>query len=191
MNFDARALFRGWLPLAAAITGICLLVYATVQQSYRTGANDPQIQLAEDATKQLASGTRPESLPAIVASPSVDIEQSLATFVIVYDERGKGLVGTGMLGGRMPAPPAGVFTVAREHGEDRVSWQPTRRARIAAVVRHSSAGEGAFILAGRSLREIEARELSLRMMCAIVWTVLLATTFALAAAGELLLPRRS
>ena len=191
MIFDVRALMRGWLPLAAAITGICLLVYATVQQSFRTGANDPQIQLAEDATTQLASGTHPESLRAIVGGPSVDIEQSLATFVIVYDERGTVLVGTGMLGGRVPVPPAGVFAVAREHGEDRVSWQPTRRARVAAVVRHSAAGNGAFVLAGRSLREIEARESSLRMMCAMAWIMLLATTFALAAAGELLLPRRS
>ena len=191
MSFDVRALFRGWLPLAAAITGMCLLVYATVQQSFRTGANDPQIQIAEDATSQLASGTRPASLRAIVAGPSADIEQSLATFVIVYDERGTVLVGTGMLGGRVPVPPAGVFTVAREQGEDRVSWQPTRHARIAAVVRHSSAGQGAFVLAGRSLREIEVRELSLRTMCAIAWIALLATTFALAVAGELLLPRRN
>jgi len=191
MIFDVRALFRGWLPLSAAITGICLLVYATVQQSFRTGANDPQVQIAEDATSQLASGTRPASLRAIVDGPAVDIEQSLATFVIVYDERGTVLVGTGMLGGRLPVPPAGVFTVAREHGEDRVSWQPTRRARIAAVVRHSSAGQGAFVLAGRSLREIEVRELSLRTMCAIAWIVLLAATFALAVAGELLLPRRN
>ena len=191
MTFDVRALFRGWLPLAAAITGLCLLVYATVQQSFRTGANDPQVQLAEDATSQLASGTRPESLRAIVASPSVDMEQSLATFVIVYNERGTVLVGTGILDGRVPVPPAGVFAFAREHGEERVSWQPTRRVRIAAVVRHSTAAQGAFVLAGRSLREIEARELSLRTMCAIAWMVLLTATFALAVAGELLLPRRS
>ena len=190
MIFDGRALFRGWLPLAAAITGICLLVYATVQQSFRTGANDPQIQLAEDATSQLASGTPPQSLRAIVASPSVDMEQSLATFVIVYDERGTPLAGTGLLGGHLPTPPAGVLTFAREHREERVSWQPTRRARIAAVVRHSSAGEGMFVLAGRSLRVIEARESSLRTMCAIAWIVLLAATFALLVAGELLLPRR-
>ena len=191
MTFDVRALFRSWLPLAAAITGLCLLVYVTVQQSFRTGANDPQVQLAEDATSQLASGTRPESLRAIVASPSVDMEQSLATFVIVYTERGTVLVGTGMLGGRVPVPPAGVFTFAREHGEERVSWQPTRRARIAAVVRHTTAGSGAFVLAGRSLREVEVRELSLRTMCAIAWMVLLTATFALAVAGELLLPHRS
>ena len=190
MNFDGRALFRGWLPLAAAITGICLLVNTTVQQSFRTGANDPQIQLVEDATSQLASGTRPQSLRAIVADPSVDMEQSLATFVIVYDERGTPLAGTGLLGGHLPTPPAGVFSFAREHGEERVSWQPTRRARIAAVVRHSSAGEGMFVLAGRSLREIEVREASLRTMCAIAWIVLLAATFALLVAGELLLPRR-
>jgi hypothetical protein len=190
MTLDVRALFRGWLPLAAAITGICLLVYATVQQSFRTGANDPQVQLVEDAISQLAFGTRPESLRAIVASPSVDMEQSLATFVIVYNDLGTVLVGTGMLGGRVPVPPAGVFAFAREHGEERVSWQPTRRARIAAVVRHSTAGSGAFVLAGRSLREVEARELSLRTTCGLAWIVLLTATLALAAAGELLLPRR-
>jgi hypothetical protein len=40
--------FLRWLPLAVAITILAGLVYATVQQSLRQGANDPQIQLAED-----------------------------------------------------------------------------------------------------------------------------------------------
>lgn len=48
-----RNILKPWLPLAVTIIavfgGICL----TVQQSYRMGANDPQIQMAEDAARAL------------------------------------------------------------------------------------------------------------------------------------------
>ena len=50
MRFLVRVLVS-WLPLAVASTGMCLLVYATVQQNYRQSLNDPQIQMAEDAAK--------------------------------------------------------------------------------------------------------------------------------------------
>ena len=42
-------IIKKWLPLAIATAGLCALVYLTEQQSLRMGANDPQIQMAEDA----------------------------------------------------------------------------------------------------------------------------------------------
>ena len=48
MNFFVRV-FLKWLPLGVAVTLVCALIYATVQQNYRQSANDPQIQMAEDA----------------------------------------------------------------------------------------------------------------------------------------------
>ena len=38
-----------WLAIAAATTVVCGLVYLSVQQVMRQSANDPQIQIAEDA----------------------------------------------------------------------------------------------------------------------------------------------
>ncbi len=45
--------FSKGLPFAVAVTGFCLLAYVTVQQSLRQGANDPQIQMAQDAVAAL------------------------------------------------------------------------------------------------------------------------------------------
>ena len=46
---DNGLILRRWLPIAASVTALCLLVYATVQQALRSGANDPQIQLAGES----------------------------------------------------------------------------------------------------------------------------------------------
>lgn len=186
MTVDIRALIRGVLPLAAVITALCLLIYAAVQQSIRSAANDPQIQLAEDAARALAAGTRPESLRVLFAGGTVDIEESLAPFVIVYDERGTPVSGTGELNGHLPTPPAGVLAFAREHGEERVTWQPTLRARIASVIRHVSSPEGGFVLAGRSLREIEIRESAIRSWCFQGWFATLVTGFVVILLSDLL-----
>jgi hypothetical protein len=50
-----RYTLKFWLPLAAAVTMLSGLVYIAVQQNMRIGANDPQIQLAEDAARALAA----------------------------------------------------------------------------------------------------------------------------------------
>jgi hypothetical protein len=34
-------IIKKWLPLAIATAGLCGLVYLTIQQSLRMGANDP------------------------------------------------------------------------------------------------------------------------------------------------------
>ena len=40
-----------FLPVAVLATLCCGLVYAALQHDLRTGANDPQIQLAEDTAR--------------------------------------------------------------------------------------------------------------------------------------------
>ena len=50
------AVFRVWLPFAVIVTAFCGLAYVTVQQALRQGANDPQIQMAEDAAAALDGG---------------------------------------------------------------------------------------------------------------------------------------
>ena len=71
--------------MMAIITVIFGVIYATVQQSYRTAANDPQIQIARDINVKLHQGKPIENFFA----DTVDIAQSLSTFVALYDASGK------------------------------------------------------------------------------------------------------
>ena len=176
-----REILRRWLPLATTIAVLCLLIYAAVQQTYRSGADDPQIQLAEDAVRALESGATAAS---VLPPAKVEIERGLAPFVIVYDGRGQPVAGSGMLRGQLPAPPQGVFEIVRTNGEDRVTWQPERGVRIASVVRRLTARSAGFVLAGRSLREIEAREANLRNMCALALIAALGGSLLVAGLAE-------
>lgn len=161
--------FLTWLPFAVVLTVVVGLVSVTVQQTYRQGADDPQVQLAEDTVTTLV---KQQSLPA--GPPAVDVRNSLAPFINVYDIKGQ-LVRNGVtVDGQPPTLPPGIFEETRQHGEQDFTWQPTPGVRIAAVVRGYDRG---FLLAGRSLRVVEQREDILR------WQVLTAWLFGLVASA--------
>lgn len=185
MALDASQVLRRWIPIAAVSTALCLLVYLTVQQSIRQGANDPQVQLANDAAAALARGAPPDAAPV----SHVDMRSSLAPFLVTYDESGKPTGGSGYLGGALPAPPAGVFDFARRHGENRVTWMPEPAVRIASVVVHVGASGGGFVLAGRRMDEIEARTRYLTAVCASLIVVTALLSLVLIVAGDWLVPR--
>jgi hypothetical protein len=100
-----------FLPLAVLATATCGLAYAETQQALRSGANDPQLQLAEDAGARLDAGATPSSV--VDPSPPVDLARSLAPFVIVFDAQGQILASNASLDGGQPAPPSGVLDAAR------------------------------------------------------------------------------
>ena len=155
-----------WAPVAAAATVICLFVNLAVQQSFRTSADDPQIQLAEDtATGQMVEPQRQprEGLPA------VDIGSSLASWVAVYDDTGRPVVSSGRLHGIMPELPPGIFDYVREHGLDRVTWKPEAGLRIALIVVRTDGANPHFVASGRSLRETERRIDSLNLISLLGW----------------------
>jgi len=164
------------LVLAGIATVLALFLYAIPQQVLRQGANDPQLQLAGDLAGKLEDGATPaEAVPAT----KVDMARSLAPFVNLYDDQGHPLLSQGVLNGATPAPPKGVFDYLRSHAEDRVTWQMwngPHRVRIAAVVlrvqRVGDSGPG-FVLAGRSLVQVEAREEQVRQMAALAWIAML------------------
>ena len=87
--------------------------------------------------------------------------------------------------GHLPSPPNGVFEFVRANGGERVTWQPAPGVRIASVVLRSSARPAAFVLAGRSLREVEQREHYVLVAAAATWIIALAAALALILAGEL------
>jgi hypothetical protein len=150
-----RNILRQWLPLAISVTVLCGLVYLAVQQELRQTANDPQIQMAEDVALALENGAAVDSR---VPSEKVAIDRSLAPFVMVFDDRGQTVGSSAALHGKTPQLPPGILDYVRTHGQDRVTRQPEPGVRIAAVVVRFQGSQPGFVLAGRSLREVEARE---------------------------------
>ena len=179
-----KNILRAWLPFAVVISAFCGLTYAAVQQSFRQGANDPQVQMAEDAALSLANGADPS---ALVPPGTAQAAHSLTPFLIVYDPDGKILAASVELDGKTPGLPAGVLESTRGMGENRVTWQPRAGVRIAAVIVANDAG---FVLAGRSLREAEARTGQLTRLTGAAWILSLAAALAAVAFGEFLLTDR-
>lgn len=165
---STKSILALWLPLAFVATIMAGLIYGAVQQNYRQSANDPQIQVSEDAAKRLAEGA---NAAGSLSGTKVDIANSLSTFLILYDENGKVVASSAQLDGKTPELPQGVLDHAKANGSNRVTWEPKSGVRIAAVVKHySGSGEG-YVLSGRSLLEVEKRTEKLAMMAFGGWLV--------------------
>ncbi len=157
-----------FIVVIGIITIIFGTIYATVQQDYRQSANDPQIQVAEDTAKIFSTGDQIQEIAAMY--PQINFAQSLAPFIILYDEKGQMIFSTGNMDNKVPTPPIGVLESARTFGENRLTWQPRRDVRIATViVPYSSSDFSGFILVGRNLREVEIRESHLTLMVFVGW----------------------
>lgn len=166
-----------WIPTAFIITALTGLVYISVQQTLRQSANDPQIQMAEDATALLNRG---DALSFVVPQQKIDLAASLAPYVIVYNEQGSPLASSGYLNDSIPVPPIGVLTHSIGEKDNRVTWQPQLGVRQAVVVTHfSNTSQSGFVLAGRSLREVEKREGFIEMYALLAWLVTLAGSYGL------------
>ena len=159
-----RFSFFNYLLAMGVITVIFGVIYATVQQGYRTGADDPQLQMARDIKTRLSEG-RPVD---VFFADMVDISQSLATVAVLYDADGKPLRSSGYLNDKMLQLPTGVFDYVKTHNEDDITWQPRAGVRMAMVVVSSPGG---FIAVGRSLQEVEVREHNLVIMVFIGWII--------------------
>ncbi len=156
------------------------LLYAVVQQNYRTSLNDPQIQISEDIAAGLSEG---RSLNQF--NQQVDISKSLASFIIVYDDTGKPVASSGALDGKVPVPPNGVLEYTRQHKEDRISWEPKPGVRSAIVInRFATDKASGFVLVGRSMKEVEARQSRLLQMIGAGLVVTLLVSFALDFVGD-------
>ena len=168
--------FKNWLPLAVTIIILTGLVAVVVQQNYRQSANDPQIQIAEDVATAINNGSATPN--AIVSpTPTTDIASSLSAFVTVFSATNTPIGSSVSLGGKLPTLPAGVFNYVKLHGEDRFTWQPQPGLRIAAVVTKYGGAASGYVLAGRSLRDIEVREGQLNIMALIAGLLALILTF--------------
>lgn len=148
-------LFLRFLPIAVVIVLLSGLIYVTGQQINRMGANDPQIEIAENLARTYGQGN---DQPLLANGEKSDITQTLSPFAIRFDQNGQPIDSTTLLDGLVPTPPAGVLRFAKDHGEDRVTWQPKKGVRIASVIKYFSGKQTGYILVGRSLREVEKRQ---------------------------------
>ena len=152
---------------AAAITTIILAaVYATVQQAHRSGANDPQLQIAGDIGHKIKNE---DIVSKWFSGDTIDISQSLSSFTALYNDKGEPVASTGLLNGRMPSLPKGVFDVANKNGENVFTWQPQTGVRVAVVLQSLRSSSYSFVAVGRSLVEVEKREENLRWIVLISW----------------------
>lgn len=168
---------RVWLPGVVAATILAGLVYVALQQTLRLGANDPQIQMAEDTAAALGAGAEARTL---VPTQPVDIARSLAPFLVVFDREGRVVASSATLDGATPTLPTGVLDATRQGGENRRTWEPRPGVRIASVITAVNGGAGGYVLAGRSLREVESRIDLLGLQVGLAWLALVGTTLVLA-----------
>lgn len=176
-TYSRPALVFNAFVLAGISTVLALALYVIPQQVLRNGANDPQIEMATNLAARLDTSGVTTGLQQGALSSSggvVDMARSLSPFLIVYDDQGRALGSNTQLDGQTPVLPKGVFDYVRAHGEERVSWQPARGVRVAAVVERVNGNQPGFVLAGRSLREVEMREKQVWQMASLTWLVMLA-----------------
>jgi len=126
--------------------------------------------MAEDTAAALTDG---QSVQNVVPAEKVDIAKSLATNIIVFDASGKAIASSAQLDGQIPTLPAGVFDYVKHNGEDRITWQPQTGVRSAIVVTQFQGTHSGFVLAGRSLCEVEIREDDILHIILIGWIAIL------------------
>jgi hypothetical protein len=165
-------LLTRWLIPVTIVTMLSGLIYVTVQQNYRMSFNDPQIQLAEDAVNDLSIG---KSADLIVPAVPVDISKSLTPFLVIYDQAGNPIAGSGQLHGKLPSLPGGVLDYTKTHDDNRLTWQPEKGIRNAIVVKQykEPSGKTGYVMAGRSMRELEKREKQTLLQALAVWLLTL------------------
>ena len=111
-------LFSIAFPILVAGTVMMLVVYAAIQQSYRQSADDPQIELAEDAAAALSDGNPASDF--LSGMPKTDMSKSLASFMMIFDDSGELLASSAYFNGTsptsgLPTPPHGVFDFVRSN----------------------------------------------------------------------------
>ncbi len=155
---------RRWLPFALLSTVLCGLIFVIAQQSLRLSADDVLAQLATDASILLEHGT---GAADIVGPYPVDMGRSLSPFFMIFDQHQAVVASMGTLEGNTPTLPDGALYQAIGRGQHRFTWEPQPGLRFAAVIRtFSSNDQYGFVLAARSLREVDYR-ISIMMLLSL------------------------
>ena len=166
--------FPRWIPWAVGLTLIFGAMYGISQQVLRQSANDPQIQIAEDAAAAINAA---EPVSFFNSQAKTDIGKSLTPYLVIYDANGAVVASTGQLNGVSPTLPRGVLQSSLASGESRLTWQPQPDVRSAIVVIPVKGIFNGFVMVGRSLREVEKREDQIGKIAFSAWFVSLVAVF--------------
>lgn len=158
-----------YLLICFLVTLFSGLVYGATQQSLRLSADDPQVQITGDILNSLTQGADPKQLSATPA----DMSTALTPFVIIFDNKEKALGSTVELDKKIPVPPSGAFEKAKKYNENRFTWEPKKGLRQASVMVKYKDG---YILAGKSLREVENRVKIIFRLVGVAWILGIAVT---------------
>ena len=150
------------------VTVLCGLIYVSVQHAHRSGANDPQLQIALDLKNAIETN---QSTVKWMSGDSIEISKSLSVFKTFYNANGEPLQSTGFLDAQLPKMPKGVFAFTTKCRENVITWQPRTGVRVAMVVEAVNSSQIAFVAVGRSLKEVEKRESTLVTMVLVGWLV--------------------
>jgi hypothetical protein len=150
------------------VTVLCGLIYVTVQQSHRTGANDPQLQIALDLKNAIETN---RSTVKWMPGDTIEISKSLSVFKTFYNKNAEPVQSTGFLDGQLPKIPKAVLDFTERNQENVVTWQPQRGIRLAMVIESVNSPSIGFVAVGRSLKEVEKRESTLVTMVVVAWLV--------------------
>jgi hypothetical protein len=155
---------RRVIGMTAAVFGVVTVLAAVIvyQFALKQPANHPQAEVAAAAVARLNAGAEPGS---VVPANKVEIG-SPDLYVMVLDSNRTVLATSAHLNGETVVPPAGVFDYVRDHGDDRLTWQPAPGVRSAIVV---EAFRGGFVVAGRTLSDPENLEGPLVRMAIVAW----------------------
>jgi hypothetical protein len=165
-----RQAIKNWLPLSVVLTLAIAAAYGVGHNILRQSANDPQIQLAEDWANQIEGGT---DITRLNLGAVVDPVKSLAPFGIIYNQDGS-IANSSVIAPTTMAQPVGVFATvdSAPTTEVRFSWQPASGSRFAAVIKKARINDKTYyVLAGRSLREVENRIDKLLALTFIGWLI--------------------
>jgi len=157
------------------ITLTTLMVYGTAQHLLRIGANAEPATQAKFLSQRLANGAEPAE---IVTSYYANLPQDGATFTLITDENEKTIISTYRLNNQLLELPSGVYSYAKSHGEDRLTWQPEMGIREATVVMPytSKDGKTGFVASGVSLRESENSLDALTLKLFMGWVLMMAVS---------------
>jgi hypothetical protein len=167
------------LVFGAFVTVISLFVYLGIFQVYRNNANDPQLEISLDASKEIpkliAQGVSVES---IIQGRTLEISESVSMFFVVFDKEGKTLASSGKLKGNLPVARKSILEASKKTGQNILTWEPQKDLRFAAVIRPFENDSG-YILVARSLKNIENSIKDLMKISFVAWLVLLILSYVL------------
>ncbi|HMR55373.1 MAG TPA: hypothetical protein PKD34_02160 [Candidatus Doudnabacteria bacterium] len=163
-RYRAIAIF---VTLVALVSVLFISICYSARTVFRQQANDPQIEVTEQVAGIVRQGV---PIDAIVSSAEqIDLNSSKALFVMIFDNERTMTGSSAQLNGEAPSIPSEVFDKANEMGEYRFDFQPAENLKFAGVMKKID--NSAYVLAGRSLSEMETRVAALEQPLWIGWII--------------------